>query len=93
MVALETEDCGAAMDPSSGGRVGVEPTRETWPECREDPVAVDCGRVIYHGSGWKRGRGWGKGSGGRGRRRKGARDGGCWGQASGGGLRESYGLL
>ena len=44
MVALEPEDCGAAMDPSSGGRVGAEPARETW-ECSEDPVAVGCGRA------------------------------------------------
>ena len=45
MVALEQEDCGAAMDPSSGGRVGAEPTRETWLECSEDPVAVGSGRA------------------------------------------------
>ena len=49
MVALGPEDCGAAMDPSSGGRVGAEPTKETWLECGKDPVAVGCGRAVVDG--------------------------------------------
>ena len=51
MVALEPEDCGAAMDPSSGGRVGAEAAGETW-ECSEDPVAVGCGRATEGKGGW-----------------------------------------
>ena len=51
MVALGLEDCGAAMDPSSGRRVGAEPTKETWLEYGEDPVAVGCGRVVVNGKG------------------------------------------
>ena len=51
VVALGLEDCGAAMDPSSGGRVGAEPTKETWLECGEDPVAVGCGRAVVDGKG------------------------------------------
>ena len=33
VVALEPEDCGAAMDPSCSRRVSVEPTRGMWLEC------------------------------------------------------------
>ena len=40
MVALGPEDCGTAMDPSSGGRVVAEPTVGTWLECSENPAAA-----------------------------------------------------
>ena len=44
-MALEPEGCRAAMDPSSGGRVGAEPARGTWLGCSENPVAVGCSRA------------------------------------------------
>ena len=46
VVALGPEDCGAAMDSSSGGRVGAEPAKGIWLGCSENPVAVGATAVV-----------------------------------------------